>query len=219
MSEATVSDDLYARGLAGDLLWVRYETGAVRPLPVDRWLAPPTRADESALARTVAPVLDVGCGPGRHVLALARQGVLAVGVDVAPAAVRHARRRGAPALLADVFDRVPGTGQWGSALLLDGNIGIGGRPDLLLRRLATLLRPDGRVVCELSAPGLGTARELVHLEGREGRRSPWFGWARVSVDDIDAVAAPANLHSVERWEASGRWFAVLTDVSPRAPGG
>ena len=209
MSEGIAFDDLYARGLAGDALWVRHESGTARPLPVERWLATANGVDESALARAVPPVLDVGCGPGRNVLALARRGVLAVGVDVSPAAVRHARRAGAAALLADVFERLPAAGQWGSALLLDGNIGIGGRPDLLLRRLAGVLRSDGRIICELNGPGHDSIRELIQLEGKEGQRSAWFGWARVSIDDVDALAGRVNLRSVERWEAGGRWFAVL----------
>jgi len=213
VSEAATFDELYAQGLAGDDLWVRYETGAVRPLPVCRWLATATDADQSALDRTVAPVLDVGCGPGRNVLALARRGVLAVGIDVAPAAVRHARQAGAAAVLADVFERVPAAGRWGSALLLDGNIGIGGRPDLLLRRLASLLRENGRIVCECSGPGHASARELIHLEGQPGRRSAWFGWARVGIDDVDALADRVQLQSLERWEVGGRWFALLAPRS------
>ena len=53
-------------------------------------------------------VLDVGCGPGRHVVTLARRGVLAVGADVAPAAVRHARARGGAVLLGSIFAPVTG---------------------------------------------------------------------------------------------------------------
>ena len=108
---------------------------------LQRWLGPLTAADTAVLDRTRGPVLDVGCGPGRHVLALARRGRLALGVDVAPAAVRVARLRGAPAIEACVFERIPGAGTWGSALLLDGNIGIGGAPVALLARLRELLRP------------------------------------------------------------------------------
>jgi SAM-dependent methyltransferase len=159
-------------------------------------------------------VLDVGCGPGRHVGALARRGVLALGVDVAPAAVRHARRRGAPAFEGSVFDRVPGAARWGSALLLDGNIGIGGRPDALLRRLGALLAPGGRVVCEVGPPGAPTVRELVRLETRtKGSdpfvRSAWFAWARVGHDGLEDVAASAGLRVAERWSREQRWFAVL----------
>jgi SAM-dependent methyltransferase len=205
----TAAQDLYARGLEGEALYLRREDGTVALLPVDRWLGPLTHADESALGRARAPVLDVGCGPGRHVGALAARGVLALGVDVVPAAVRLARLRGAPAVAGSVFDRVPGSGRWGSALLLDGNIGIGGRPDALLRRLRALLRADGVIVCEVDAPGAPTLRELVRLEDAAQSRSDWFGWARVGADGIGAVAACAGLLATETWEEEGRWFAAL----------
>ncbi|MFB7185523.1 methyltransferase domain-containing protein [Streptomyces sp. NPDC056230] len=61
-------------------------------LPVHRWCAHPTRADQTLLERCVGPVLDIGCGPGRLCRALLRQGVFALGIDVAPHAV--AARRG-----------------------------------------------------------------------------------------------------------------------------
>ena len=75
----------------------------------------------------------------------------ALGVDVVEEAVHLTRRRGAPAVVADVFEAVPEEGRWGTALLADGNVGISGDPTHLLRRVRELLRPEGRVVVEVSA--------------------------------------------------------------------
>ena len=51
--------------------------GSPTPLPAARASsARSTAADERVLDARRGPVLDVGCGPGRHVLALARRGVL-----------------------------------------------------------------------------------------------------------------------------------------------
>jgi SAM-dependent methyltransferase len=202
--------ELYGRTLehAPGALRVRGRDGATWALPLQRYLDAPSAADEAVLARATAPVLDVGCGPGRHVLALARRGSLALGVDISAVAVRIARQRGASVLRASVFDRIPGAGTWGTALLLDGNIGIGGRPTALLTRLAALLRPRGLVLVELDPPGAPSGSSLVRLEA-DGSVSDWFGWARVGVDAIGAHATAAGLMVTGTWELEDRWFACL----------
>src|SRR5687768_14659686 len=156
--------ELYEAGLDGAPLHARFGDGRSLALPTGRWLGEPTPEEERVLDRAVGPVLDVGCGPGRHVLALKRRGVPALGVDVSPFAVRLARRRGAPAMEGSVFAALPGAGRWRSALLLDGNVGIGGDPAALLRRVAAVLSDDGRVLVEIGAPGSRTHVELVQLE-------------------------------------------------------
>ena len=202
--------ELYANGLTGDdaSLVVRERNGSMAPLPLSTYLGPLGRADHDLLTRAVAPVLDVGCGPGRHVLALARRGVLAVGVDVSPVAVQVARDRGAAVIEASVFDRVPGAGTWGSALLLDGNIGIGGCPATLLARIASLLTADGHILVELEAPGVPPRHGPVRLESATAV-SEWFEWARVGVDSISGHAATAGLRTCDIWEVDGRWFACV----------
>lgn len=173
-----------------------------------RWLERPAPEEEAVLDQALGPVLDVGCGPGRHVVALARRGIMALGLDITPSAVHLARRRGALVLERSVFDHVPGKGRWGSALLLDGNVGIGGDAHLLLVRLATLLRPGGRVLAELDGPSAPRHRETVRLE-HKGKPGPWFPWARVGVDRVAEVAAPAGYAVADVWSDSGRFFARL----------
>jgi SAM-dependent methyltransferase len=205
----TAAAELYGAILqrCGELV-LREEGWGARRLPVEAWLGSAGAVDERVLDRARGPVLDVGCGPGRHVHALARRGVLAVGVDVSPVAVALARRRGATVLEASIFDRLPGAGSWSTALLLDGNIGIGGRPAALLRRLATLLAPRGVVLVELEPPGSGTGRGRVRLEDGD-KVSEWFAWARVDAWAIAPPARPAGLRVAERWHDHGRWFAAL----------
>jgi SAM-dependent methyltransferase len=202
--------ELYGRVLeSSDTLLLAHDAeGRSWPLPLAAWLGPLTAADEDVLDRVIAPVLDVGCGPGRHVLALARRGQLALGVDVSPAAVRVARSRGAAAIEACVFADVPGAGAWGSALLLDGNIGIGGRPAALLARVASLLAPRGRIIVELAAPGAASGAQRVRLES-DGRVSGWFDWATLAPNRLPATAAAVGLDIDERWEVEDRWFACL----------
>ncbi len=200
--------DLYARGLAGEDLQVRFADGRTAPVAVDTWMGAITAADDTVLSRALAPVLDVGCGPGRHVLACAHRGLLALGVDISPAAVAEARRRGAAAVHTNVFEAVPGVGTWGSALLLDGNIGIGGHPDALLRRVRGLLRTDGRILVEVEAPGGPSGPGRIRLEAGD-TCSAWFPWARVAADDVSGLADRSGLQVVTTWDADGRWFACL----------
>ncbi len=135
--------------MAGVSLALRAHDGSLLDVGTDRWHGPPTAEDETVLAGLTGPVLDVGCGPGRAVLALVHRGVMALGTDSSPRAVAVARRAGVSVLQLSVFDRVPGVGRWRTALLLDGNLGIGGAPVRLLQRLGDLLAPGGEVVAEV----------------------------------------------------------------------
>jgi len=173
------------------------------------WVSAATTADEHALRRVQAPVIDIGCGPGRHVVALAARGIPSLGIDITPLALRAARARGALVLERSVFDRIPGSGRWGSALLLDGNVGIGGDPAYLLHRVLGLLRPGGLVLVELGAPSPSSPTSTVRFE-LDGRPGPWFRWATVSVDGLATLATRAGAGIKERWcTDDGRWFATL----------
>jgi SAM-dependent methyltransferase len=182
------------------------DRGDVIDLAVDRWRSQPDDVEQALLATIPDPVLDVGCGPGRIVAALAGAGRLALGVDPSPAAVHEAGRHRAPVLRRSVFAPLPGEQRWGTVLLLDGNVGIGGDPVALLQRSAALLRPGGQVVAEVDPPGARTQALTVRLEAA-GASSPWFPWARVGADAIDDLAAEAGLRAAGFDVGAGRWFA------------
>ena len=194
-----------------DTWGLRLRTNRGRVLPTDarRWLAPPPPEEELLLERVRGPALDVGCGPGRHVLALISRGISALGVELTPAAARIARHQGAPVMEGSVFDPVPRSGEWRTALLLDGNIGIGGEPLALLQRVGDLLAPDGRVLVELGAPGCGNQRQRVRLEVEEST-GPWFPWTSLAADRIELLADKARLLVDDLWQGAGRWFAELS---------
>jgi SAM-dependent methyltransferase len=175
-------------------------------------------ADEheiAALAGVEGPVLDVGSGPGRMVVALAARGVPALGIDVAPLALEYAARRDAPTLSCSVFERVPGEGRWPTILLFDGNIGIGGDPAGLLRRVRQLLRPDGVAIVELEAPGVESHRSVARLELGTGVTG-WLPWARVGVDDIERLALAVGLRATGTKMLGSRWFGWLRRPTPQS---
>ncbi len=187
---------------------MRTQDGAVLKLNLDRWFAPVDRHDRSVLERAVAPVIDVGCGPGRHLAALCGRGLVALGVDVAPTAVRVARAKGAPVLQRSVFDRLPGEGRWRSVLLLDGSIGIGGCPARLLRRISQLISPSGQVLVEVERPGAPSQSMTVRLE-RGSDVGPWFPWATVGITDLSSLASRNGCDLKDGWRSGNRWFGRL----------
>ncbi|QUH03179.1 methyltransferase domain-containing protein [Saccharopolyspora erythraea] len=189
--------------------------GAARPLTARRWSAPAGAADHVLLGECRGPVLDIGCGPGRLVAALAGRGVVALGVDVSPVAVRLTRERGGLALCRDVYGRLPGQGRWREVLLVDGNIGIGGDPARLLHRVRELLRPDGRAWVEVEPPGTGPWRGTARLV-TPTRRSRAFGWAIVGADTIGVLAESAGFALHRLIDHDGRWFAALEPEHARA---
>lgn len=163
--------------------------------------------DRAIVSRCVGPTLDVGCGPGRLTAALAERGHVTLGIDVVSGAIGMTRDRGAPALRRDVFDRVPGEGRWETALLADGNIGIGGDPVGLLRRLRQVVDPRGRIVVELAAPGTEASDDWASLELAEDVRV--VPWSIVGVDDADGLARDAGLEVIDRLECCSRWCVIL----------
>lgn len=210
--------DLYAAGLYAvgqdsynARQWrVRHEDGSTAALELGRWTSRLWAGDEALLDRCIGPVLDVGCGPGRLTGALAASGVSVLGIDVTPAAVAAARRAGVPVARCDVFRDVPAVGCWRTAVLADGNVGIGGDPVRLLRRVGALLGAHADVLCELDPPGAITRQVRARLEGTRGRVSRWFDWAYVGVDDITTLAEAACLRHTATWQKAGRWFVTLT---------
>jgi SAM-dependent methyltransferase len=207
-------DDAYAGALrtGSGPLFLRRPDGWLLPLDVARWTAAPDAADESVLARCEGAVLDIGCGPGRLVAALAGRGHQALGIDVSPAAVSRTVLRGGTALCRSVFAPLPGEGRWPTALLLDGNIGIGGDPHALLRRTAEVLAPAGLLIAE-AAPVEVDERYEVRLDAGRGPLGAAFPWARLGPAALGAAATAAGWTPGQSWSAGERHFLELR--SPR----
>ncbi|MFK0290466.1 methyltransferase domain-containing protein [Streptomyces sp. NPDC090442] len=190
--------------------------GDLLPLDVERWCAAPDAADTSVLRRCLGPVLDAGCGPGRMVVALSARGTPALGVDVSPTAVAHTRRCGGRAVRRSVFDRLPAEGRWSTALLMDGNIGMGGDPVALLTRLRALVTLGGRLLVEAAAHDVDE-RLTVRVEDARGRHGCPFPWARLGTTALLRAADAADWHPTDAWTTGGRPFVALHRPNPGRP--
>ena len=212
MSGAAVFEAAFRRAEAGRpaTFAVSGAAGGVHVFDPAAWCQDDLPGDTVLVDSCTGPTLDVGCGPGRLVGALARTGRPALGIDVSPAAVRLARRRGAVALCRDVFGPLPGTGRWRHVLLADGNIGIGGDPGRLLRRCRELLARDGRLHVELSPPGTPSWSGTATVHAGSMSDGAAMSWAIVPVDHLAPLAAAAALRIVETRTEAGRWFTTLT---------
>jgi SAM-dependent methyltransferase len=92
-------------------------------------------------------VLDVGCGPGRHALALATRGMEVVGVDISARFVTLAAASGAPVARGDARALPVRPGSFDAVLsLCQGGFGLLGDDDGdVVREMAAAIRPGGLV--------------------------------------------------------------------------
>ncbi|MER5908840.1 class I SAM-dependent methyltransferase [Streptomyces mirabilis] len=203
--------DPYALALrtGGGPVYLRLTDGRWTWLPVHRWYAQPTRADETLLKRCAGPVLDVGCGPGRLCRALLHQSIFAVGIDVAPRAVARTIALGGTALCRSVFAPLPGEGAWQTLLLADGNIGIGGDPRALLRRCTQLIAPTGVLLVEVEQIDVAE-RCTAWVEDTHGHRGPPFPWARLGAPALRRIAPELGLGVTDEWRSDHRSFLALS---------
>jgi SAM-dependent methyltransferase len=193
-------------------LLLRSDGGAVR-LDVARWNDSASPEDAWLLDRCSGAVVDLGCGPGRLLSALADRGVPALGIDVSPEAETRCRRRGVPMLRADLFAPLPGEGRWDHVLLADGNIGIGGDPVRLLNRVHALLRSGGTAFVEVEPADVGVVLYRLRLRMGAHTSAP-FRWASVGADAVRSLATEAGLDVTAWRRAAGRCVAVVTCGCP-----
>jgi SAM-dependent methyltransferase len=162
-------------------------------------------------------VLDVGCGPGRHSLSLARRGMDVVGVDHSPDFVRLARgaaeveELAAEFLELDVRD-LAFDGRFDAVICLcQGGFGLlGGRDETaVFRRIADTLRPGGGLaVSAFSAafavrhlevgeeydPATGVLHELATVRNPDGVDARFDLWTTCfTARELELLAASADL--------------------------
>jgi SAM-dependent methyltransferase len=199
-----VSED---RGVE-DLL-ARFEAAYDATPPWDIGAPQPAFAKLAADRRLRGRVLDVGCGTGEHVLLAAEVGCDAVGVDIAPSAIRLAeakastRRLRARFLVADAR-HLGSLGERFDIVLDCGLFHVFENEDRapFVESLAQVVRRDGHyfMLCfsEDEPPGWGPRR----VTQAEIRAAFVHGW------DVEAIE-PTELGVTLRTEPVRGWFATI----------
>jgi SAM-dependent methyltransferase len=126
---------------------------------------------------TVRRVLDLGCGYGRHMVALTQCGYDAFGVDVSARAVTRAnwRLQSRTAVVATTEHLPFATACFDAAVSLYTSIGWSGTDSrLILAEAARVVRPGGLLVIDVANGA--TARRQVGWERVRGGLAVWIRW-------------------------------------------
>jgi SAM-dependent methyltransferase len=165
-------------------------------------------------------LLDVGCGPGRHALALSRRGCDVVGLDHSPEFVRLAREAAAAEGLAVVFEEVDvreldRPEEFDATICLcQGGFGLlGGRDENdVFGRIAATVRPGGALalsafsaafaVRHLEAgeefdPATGVLHEVATVRNAAGVDAPFDLWTTCfTARELELLARAAGLSDI-----------------------
>jgi SAM-dependent methyltransferase len=162
-------------------------------------------------------VLDVGCGPGRHSISLARRGVTVVGIDLSPDFLALARaaaeREGLPAAFVELDVRdLDVDGEFDAVICLcQGGFGLlGGRDEVdVFARIARAVRPGGRLALtafsaafairfleegERYDPATGVLHEQATVRDPDGREQEFDLWTTCcTARELELLANSAGL--------------------------
>ena len=182
-------------------------------------------------------VLDVGCGPGRHALALARRGIGVLGVDASEEFVALAREAAAAEDLDATFEVLDVRGldlveRYHAVICLcQGGFGLlGGRDEIdVFGRIVRAARAGGHVaISTFHAPFAvrhleagetfdamtGVLHERATLRDEGGREREFDLWTTCfTTREIELLAASADLRDIAvHGVAPGRYRAASPDL-------
>jgi len=169
---------------------------------------------------TGARVLDVGCGPGRHVIALAKAGLSVTGVDVSPRLLAVARDAaneaglfGNVALFECDARAMPFDLEFDAVIsICQGGFGLMGQDDaLVLRRMMEAAKPGAPVVVTAFSAYFeaAAARPEAHLDVDKGTVHE-----RTRIKEADGTDAEVDLWTSVYTPRELRLLAVGVGLVP-----
>jgi len=196
----------------------------------DDWFEP----EKKALQRVHGRVLDVGCGPGRHLLWLQERGFTVTGIDVSPTAVEVARLRGArDCRVMDVRNLSFPPSSFDTIIMMGNNFGIAGGMEptkRMLRSLHRITTEDGLIISTSRDPldtdnprhlayheqnrrrGCPPGLVTIRLEFR-GKIGPWFDLLLATPEEMAEMAEASGWRMDEVYrDETGRWRGVYAAV-------
>jgi 2-polyprenyl-3-methyl-5-hydroxy-6-metoxy-1,4-benzoquinol methylase len=168
---------------------------------------------EAVLSRQPRTVLDIGCGEGWLVRALAEHNVRATGVDVVPALVEQARRAGGEFQVVS-YERIA-AGELEMAVdVVVANFSLIGKESVegVIRRIPDLLTSGGTLIIQTLHPIVATG-DLPYEDG--WRQGSWAGFS-----DEFSDPAPWYFRTLDSWKRllADAGFALLEMREPIHPG-
>ena len=154
---------------------------------------------EAVLSRSPRTVLDIGCGEGWLVRALAERGVEATGVDVVPALVEQANAAGGGEFRVASYEQIAAGELEMTVDAVVANFSLIGKESVegVLRRAPELLTENGALIIQTLHP-LVAGGDLPYEDG--WRRGSWAGF-----NDQFTDPAPWFFRTLESWKS------LLTD--------